>query len=254
MRNAQSAHSIRLAIGEVIALRCSASTEPALLAAAQNIKQLQSQRFAAHYRDLLASPQYSTATRFFLTELYADKDFSQRDQQFARIADTVEKLFPKTVVHTTQALAELHLLSEQLDFAMARAWLNNVKSDLPGALKNDFESDAPNLRYLRAWRTVGERSQRAVQLASVMALGQQLGQLARTPGLRLMLKMMRGPAAAAGLSDLQRFLEAGFDAFATIARQSNGVQNFLAIIQTRESAFIGGLFDAPETLAAQLIA
>jgi hypothetical protein len=245
MHNAHSAHSIRIAISEVIALRRSASTEPALQAAAQSIKQLQSQRFAAHYRDLLASPMYGTAARFFLTELYADKDFSQRDQQFARIADTVEKLFPKTVVHTSQALAELHLLSERLDFAMARAWLGT------------FEGDAPelhhSLRYVHTWRTVGERSQRAVQLASVMALGQQLGQLARTPGLRLMLKMMRGPAAAAGLSDLQRFLEAGFDAFAFIARQPSGVQDFLAAIQARESAFIGNLFDAPATEAAQLI-
>ena len=63
------------------------------------------------------------------------------------------------------------------------------------------------------------------QLRVVLGIGQQMARLTRTAGLRMMLKMMRGPAAAAGLGALQRFLECGFDTFAAMARarRSRGV-------------------------------
>ena len=62
-------------------------------------------------------------------------------------------------------------------------------------------------------------------------------------GLRMMLKMMRGPAAAAGLGSLQRFLESGFDTFAAMAKSSGGAEGFLNTIEARESALIRMLFD-----------
>jgi hypothetical protein len=68
--------------------------------------------------------------------------------------------------------------------------------------------------------------------------------LTRKPGLRTMLRMMRAPATAAGLAALQRFLEAGFDTFAALARSGHAA-NFLRTIADRESALIGRLFDAP---------
>lgn len=59
------------------------------------------------------------------------------------------------------------------------------------------------------------------------------------PGLRTMLKMMRRPAGAAGLESLQQFLESGFDAFGTM----QGADEFLTLIEQRETAWIGALFD-----------
>ena len=59
----------------------------------------------------------------------------------------------------------------------------------------------------------------------------------------MMLKMMRGPAAAAGLGSLQRFLESGFDTFAAMAKSSGGAEDFLNTIEARESALIRMLFD-----------
>jgi hypothetical protein len=52
--------------------------------------------------------------------------------------------------------------------------------------------------------------------------------------------MMRGPARAAGLSELQRFLESGFDIF----RAMNGAQEFIAIVGARERALAAALFAA----------
>ena len=83
-----------------------------------------------------------------------------------------------------------------------------------------------------------------------------MARLTRTPGLRMMLKMMRGPAVAAGLGSLQRFLEDGFDTFAAMAR-NNGAEGFLGTIEERESRLIAMLFDADlvacETELAQLL-
>jgi hypothetical protein len=59
-----------------------------------------------------------------------------------------------------------------------------------------------------------------------------------------MLRMMRGPAQAAGLSELQRFLEAGFDTFGTLARTRGAVAHFLDTIAQREGALLAQLFDA----------
>jgi hypothetical protein len=76
----------------------------------------------------------------------------------------------------------------------------------------------------------------------VVGLGAELARLTRTPGLRLMLKMMRGPANAAGMASLQRFLENGFDTFGTVARVRGGAERFLQTLLTREQQVVELLF------------
>ena len=53
--------------------------------------------------------------------------------------------------------------------------------------------------------------------------------------------MMRGPAAAAGLAELQHFLEQGFDTF----KAMRGAEDFLGTVREREQALASALFDAP---------
>lgn len=194
------------------------------------IKRFQARRFQATYMDLLQSPRYQAAARFFLQELYSDKDYAERDQQFARIAATIAKLFPQSVVNTAAALAEVHALTERLDDAMAHAYL---------ALETNCPNQTDAARYIACWRQVADPAARQQQLAVVLALGQSLDSLTRKPGLRTLLKMMRGPAAAAGLGALQRFLEAGFDAFQTM----RGADEFLKQITLRETDWMLRLFE-----------
>ena len=158
--------------------------------------------------------------------MYGDKDYAKRDQQFSRIANTIASLFPAAVVETAAALAEVHALTEKLDDRMARQWPVAPAPDLPA-------------RYIQCWRNVADRAARRQQLQMVLHLGRELDRLARMRGLRSLLKMMRAPAAAAGLRSLQNFLDAGFEAFA----EMKGVGEFLSMIQTRESAWIEALFD-----------
>jgi len=230
----EPAQRIRNAVAAVSALREAAAKDPALGKAVIEVKRIQSQRFSGTYSDLLHGTQYREAARFFLNELYSDGDYSDRDAQFSRIAGALQRLLPQHAVSTAVALAELHVLTEQLDHDMALAWLEFEAS--PGAT-------TLSRHYIAAWRSVQRRGSRAQQLAGVLGIGRELQRLTRTPGLRLMLKVMRGPASAAGLASLQQFLETGFDTFASIARQSGGVKGFLELIEQRESAFITQLFE-----------
>lgn len=236
-----TASRIREAMQAVSLLRLDRARQPALEQACLEIKRFQALRFRATYADLLQHPRYRGAAGFFLQELYGEQDYAQRDQQFARIASTIARLFPQAVVETAASLAEVHALTEQFDDDMARRWLAVSAPTLPA-------------RYIQCWRMVGDRPARFRQLDVVLHLGRELDRLTRTRGLRSLLKMMRAPAAAAGLSALQGFLESGFDAF----REMKGASEFLALIERRESAWIDALFDddavACETKLLQLLA
>ena len=228
----EAARKIRNAVAQVSQLRQAVDANPPLGTALRQVKRLQSRRFAGTYSDLLGGGPYADAAQFFLTELYSDKDYAERDAQFSRIAGAIERFFPAQVVATAVGLAELHALTEELDQAMAVAWL--AQTD---------DSAAEAWRYVSAWRTVGRRADRENQLTVVLDIGDQMARLTRTPGLRTMLKMMRGPAAAAGLGSLQRFLESGFDTFAAMVRRPRGAAEFLGTIRERETALIETLFD-----------
>jgi len=227
----EAAQRIRNAVAEVSLLRQAAGANHAVQAALRQVKHVQSTRFAGTYADLLAQGPYAAASRFFLDELYSDKDYAERDAQFGRIAGAIERLFPAQVAGASVALAELHALTEGLDHAMALAWL----------AQSERLTEAR--RYVAAWRDVGRRPDRESQLSVVLGIGREMAHLTRTAGLRMMLKMMRGPAAAAGLDSLQHFLESGFDTFATMAKR-NGAEEFMDTIEKREAALIRMLFDA----------
>lgn len=248
-----AAHTIRDNIATVTALRLHRTSDPALSAAVGTVKTLQARRFSGTYADLMGSPSFGPAARFFLTELYSDRDYTERDLQFSRIAGTLQTLFPQAVVATAVALAELHARTESLDQDMGHAWVE--RSVAPSAAPSPASTTTPALtspsalasdaaRYTAAWRAVGQRNARHDQLARVLAMGRDLARLTRTPGLRMMLRMMRAPAHAAGMGALQDFLEAGFDTFGLLSRQRGGVEQFLATIEARERALMGQLFDA----------
>jgi len=234
-----AAQTIRDCIADVTALRLHRAGDAALGMAVGHVKALQARRFRGTYDDLMGSPAFGPAARFFLEELYSETDYTARDQQFGRIAGTLQTLFPAPVVATAVALAELHAQTEALDQDMGRAWLATQGPDAA--------------RYAAAWRAVGQRPARQQQLQRVLAMGADLARLTRTPGLRTMLRMMRGPANAAGLGALQRFLEAGFDTFGQLARQRGAVEQFLATIEERERALMDQLFDADPVACETLL-
>ena len=235
----ETAKNIRTALEQVATLRRQAQADAGLAQAILAIKQLQSRRFAASYADCTANQRhaYAPAVHFFLTELYSARDYTERDAQFARVAGAIERMLPEKVAALAEALARLHALSETLDFAMGQRWLAMTAASAP----DDLASSAQT--YVSVWRAVGQRADRMAQLQIVQGIGRELARLTRLPGLRTMLRLMHGPARAAGLGKLQGFLEAGFDTFAELARKHDGVAGFLGMIEDREGRLIAQLFD-----------
>lgn len=210
-------------LGQVADERARRLADPGLAERTEAVKHYQQQRFRLTYADLLASPRHGPPARFFLEELYGPGDFSDRDAQFARIVPAVVKLFPERIVSTVVTLAELHALSERLDSRMAEH-VGNAPVDAPA--------------YVAAWQAVGHRDARELQVRLTLQVGEALDSYARLPMLRTTLRMMRGPAQAAGLTLLQRFLETGFDTF----KAMRGAGEFLDTVARRERALIAALF------------
>ncbi len=211
----------------VEAERAARRSDPALGAACLVVKERQHERFVACYTDVLATPRWGDAARFFLEDLYGPGDFSRRDSEFARVVPSLVRLFPTGIVQTVATLGELHALSERLDTAMARAWPD------PADRADDWGVD-----YGHAWRAVGQPEARQRQIALMLDVGRALDRYTRNPVLRHSLRLMRGPAQVAGLGELQSFLENGFDTFSAM----KGAEPFLGMIAQRESSLVSRLF------------
>ena len=221
---AASAADIARHLEAVAAERQRRAASPGLLAKVTALKAFQQRRFSHTYADLLASSRYGAAARYFLDELYGPKDFSARDAQFARVAPKIARVFPSEVAETLAILSELHALSETLDTAMSlqlgeRRGSRRATTSPPG----------------KAWAARAERDR---QIDLTLGIAAQLDRITRLPLLRNALRLMRGPARAAGLGELQRSLETGFDTF----RAMKGADEFIALIAVRERALAAALF------------
>ena len=217
---------IQTHLTQVATLRAARAANPVLAARVAAIKRHQHERFTRDYADLLASERYGAAARFFLDDLYGPADFAERDAQFSRIVPAMTRLLPADVVQTVAQLAELHALSESLD------------QEMGGQVSGEVDERS----YRAAWNAVGRAADRQRQIELLVAIGASLDRHTRTPMLKTSLRLMRGPATAAGLGQLQSFLERGLTAFIAM----RGARDFLDRITANERRTIAELFSDPQ--------
>lgn len=190
------------------------------------LRSWQSQRLEASFADVLADPKMHAAGRFFLSDLYADRDFSGRDRDVDRIMPIMVHLLPETMLRAARDAIELHVLSHVLDLRMVRAMDRRRLSKL----------DA--VRYGEIYREAGQPRLRRRQIALVVSVGRSLDAAVQRHGVHRLLRASRLPARAAGLSELQAFLERGFDAFAKL----DGAEPFLQRVARGEGEVSRRLF------------
>jgi hypothetical protein len=192
------------------------------------LRRWQAERLERSFGRFLADPARQPAARFFLTDVYGDHDFTRRNADIARVLPMMERLLPTALLGTIADGIELGALTHALDLRMA------------GAL----ERLAPRRRrldealYARAYRAVGLPGLRAHQIGLVHRVGTDLAQALRMPGVAMLLRLSRGPAKAAGLGQLQGFLERGFEAFGRL----DAAEAFLDEIDAGERALSARLF------------
>ena len=185
------------------------------------LREWQANRLKNSFAHFMTDPKKRPAAEFFLTDLYGDADFMQRDAEAARILPVMSRLLPENLLIAAVDAIELSVLSHALDMRMART-LARIKTD-SGALT---EQD-----YCKAYRLVGMRRLRQQQIDLVMDVGSRLDAVVKKHGISRLLSASRLPARMLGLQHLQSFLERGFRAF----NHLGGAKSFLNAINRQES-------------------
>lgn len=186
----------------------------------------QAQRIESSFADVLGDARMHAAGRFFLSDLYADRDFSARDRDVDRIMPVMVHLLPEAMLRAARDAIELHVLSHSLDLRIVEAMSRRRVARL----------DA--VRYAEVYRDAGLPRLRQRQIDLVVAVGRSLDAAVRRHGVHRLLRASRLPARAAGLSELQGFLERGFDAFAMLG----GAEPFLQRVAQGEGEVSRRLF------------
>ena len=117
--------------------------------------------------------RYAPAARFFLEELYGDKDYSRaRRAVRAHRGRDREAVSRRTWPAPRSALAQLHALTEDLDMQMARSWRSQ-------------SAETSRARAATSWlgATVGRRGRaRARSWTRCWRIGRELARLTRHAG------------------------------------------------------------------------
>lgn len=188
----------------------------------------QAQRLQGSFGCFLGDPVRRPAALFFLTDLYGERDFSQRDADIARVIPMMQKLLPAALLKTVADGIELAVLTHALDLRMVEAL------QALGGRRRSIDADL----YARAYRAVGRRRLRARQISLIDEVGHGLWSALRMHGVGALLKLSRVPAHALGFGELQGFLERGFEAFGKLG----DAESFLTAIRDNETRVMERLF------------
>lgn len=188
----------------------------------------QSQRLAQTYADLLADPHSGSACRFFLSDIYAPRDFSQRDHDVERIYAFLSRVMPADTLQLLTDVIALNRLTTALDNDL---W--HVLVDQLGVT----DTITPE-RYAESYRTCANYEVRVHQIDLITTVLVQVGAGARLPVVGLAMKLARVPAQRAGWGELYDFLKRGYAAF----KHLRDVTTFVGTIAQRERRILDQIY------------
>lgn len=191
------------------------------------LRQWQVERLSRTHADLLNSPEYGPATRYFLNDIYAPKDFSRRDADLLALYDFFRRFVPPPALRVLEHTVELNDLTTALEHQL----IDNMRQHL--GVTDHFTVE----QYFTAYR-MADYAERLKQIDLIVAVGQELTKLARLPFVGFTLHAAHGPAHSLGWGELQDFLERGYDAWRTM----KDPEYFLHKIETREKRALNRIF------------
>jgi hypothetical protein len=183
-------------------------------------------RLMRTFDDLYRHEGYREAVEFFVSDLYGGLDFRQRDQEMTRVMPVMIRFLPDKALVALAEAFELQALSLEYDVEMAR-WMEQA-----GVQELDMDS------YGEVYRNSSDRAGRERQILLIRKLGRDLKTLVHRSIINYLLRLLRGPAHAAGFGNLQEFLETGLAAF----RALEDPDHFVDTIYDREWAAMERLF------------
>ena len=196
----------------------------------ESLQGWQQKRLARSFDDLIRQDPYRPAVNFFLTELYGGLDFRERDQDMSRVMPVMKRFLPDRVLFIMSEAFELQAVSLEFDMAMA------------GYMKELAIQSLDMDRYCEVYRACSDRPGRERQIELIRKLGYDLARLVNKPLVNILVRLLRGPAHAAGFGKLQEFLEAGLGSF----RALSDVHYFNETVYQREWDSMQNLFVGSE--------
>jgi len=190
----------------------------------------QQNRLATTFEDLFHHEAYRPAVTFFLSELYGGLDFRERDKDMHRVMPVMRRFLPDKVLYIMSEAFELQAISLEFDMEMARH------------MRLQGFTDLDMTAYCDVYRACSDKPGRERQIQLIRKLGYDLERLQNKPLVNTLVRLLRGPAHAAGFGALQEFLEAGLGSF----RAMDDIAYFNETIYEREWNSMENLFAGQE--------
>lgn len=188
----------------------------------------QTQRLAQTYADLLADPSSRPALCFFLSDLYAPRDFSQRDHDIEQIYAFLSQVFPAQTLQVLATIIALNRLTARLDNDLCRALVDQLGVTDAIAV----------VQYAEGYRICTNYEARVQQLDLITEVLTRVGTGSRLPIVGLAMRLAWFPARQTGWGELYDVLKRGYAAF----KQLDAVPAFVAIIAQRERRILDQIY------------
>ncbi len=184
------------------------------------LREWQSNRLAHTYADLLQQSRYRPACLFFLNEVYAARDFTQRDHDIQQMYAFMQRFIPEVLLRPLTLTVEVNSLTLKLDRQLIDVMVNQL-----GVTDTITEE-----LYAEGYRLCNNYDERLHQINSIYEIGSLLDGVVHLPLTGAALSMAKGPARRAGWGELTDFMEKGYRAF----KQLHGASRFLNTVRNRE--------------------
>ncbi len=192
------------------------------------LRRWQSDRLKNTHQDLLDDPEFGPACNFFLTDVYAPRDFSQRDEDILHVYHAMKRIMPAPIMRTLNLVIALNDLTTQLDQKLLQVMVEELQ----------LTDRVTVAMYAEGYRRCDNYDERVKQIDLIVALGRSVNKLVRLPLVGFSLRLAHAPAHLSGWAELQGFLERGFAAF----KRMKKVDLFLKIIEQREKQILDQIY------------
>ncbi|MCA9923093.1 MAG: hypothetical protein KC421_12015, partial [Anaerolineales bacterium] len=143
----------------------------------------QSERLAVTHQDLLQHKQFGPACRFFLTDVYAPQDFSERDEDILHVYQAMKRIMPAPIMRTLNLVIALNELTNQLDNQLVQVMVDDLQ--LTDAITSEM--------YAEAYRICDNYADRVRQINLIVDVGGSVNKLVRLPFVGLTLRLAHTP-------------------------------------------------------------
>jgi hypothetical protein len=202
------------------------------------LRTFQSERLARTHADLLANERTGPACRFFLTDIYAPRDFSQRDHDAETLYKLMNRFIPEDLLYPLALVLQLNNMTHDLDDQLVDALITHL------GVTNTITPE----QYAEGYRICDNYQEREKQIDMLLEIGQRVDKLVKSPLTAPTIQLAYLPAKTAGWDELHDFLHRGYKAFKHI----KGAAYFLETITTREREILHRIFSAhPDPFAVK---